>query len=255
MARRISGDRTSEDVLRRYYEKLNREKNKKPVEEIREEPKVVVASSIDEAEKYIRLEGRKIGSYDRPDLLISMDKYHPSKNWDEAHEELKKEDGFMLNMRDFADFLNLLRSGKAYDGKGDKIDKARLNEILNDITEVRTPWRAEWIDHLYADKGKTTSVTYHIADNGSLKEVTEPLEDCLRDDRTPGIDLEDWLDDANNQGLPPKKVKKGGLYYWHPRNGAVARFGSNSDRAGLLCCRDRQYSDADLRVRRAKILR
>ncbi|MBI2673242.1 hypothetical protein HYX19_03210 [Candidatus Woesearchaeota archaeon] len=68
-------------------------------------------------------------------------------------------------------------------------------------------------------------------------------------DKLPGIDLGDWLERANSQGLPPKDVKSGSLYYLNPKNGAVARFFANSGWAGLYP----RYSDSGLGVRAARI--
>ena len=54
-------------------------------------------------------------------------------------------------------------------------------------------------------------------------------------DKTPGISLDHWLSNANSQGLPIPNTNNGDLYYWHPRDNSVARFGSDSGWAGLNC--------------------
>ena len=82
------------------------------------------------------------------------------------------------------------------------------------------------------------------------KAKSEKLEDCLMDDKTPGINLGDWVSGKSvaNQGLPSKKISKGDLYYWHPRDGQVARFIAFSDRAFLLCDGDPSYRNSVLGV-------
>ena len=52
----------------------------------------------------------------------------------------------------------------------------------------------------------------------------------------------------NKQGLPTKEGND--FNYWFPRsnNNSVARFGANSDRAGLVCNGYPQFSDSALGV-------
>ena len=75
------------------------------------------------------------------------------------------------------------------------------------------------------------------------------------EDKQPGISLDYWLHNANNQGLPPKNISDGSIYYWYPRDKAVARFGANSGGVDLIAFRDPAYSDSSLGVRAAKIKR
>ncbi len=229
------------------YQKYLEDSAKKPPEPPKPERKII--ADISAPESYILLEGKAHGSYSYPDILVSMDKFLPNLNWQQAHEALQKENSLMLAPRQYVDFLNLLKSGNAYDGNGNKIDSSRLSAMLEDITAVRDPWRAEWLDAKFGND----AITYHkINPDGSSKQVTEPLEECLTQDRTPGIDLDDWIKRANNQGLPPENVKEGSLYYWYPRNGCVAGFDAYSGWAYFGCNGDPLSSGAALRVRRAK---
>ncbi len=66
---------------------------------------------------------------------------HQGKNWKDSHSALNQEGAFMPTIRQFVDFLNLLRSGKAYDGRGKLVDKSKLDGILDEIYTVRDPWR------------------------------------------------------------------------------------------------------------------
>jgi hypothetical protein len=89
--------------------------------------------NVAEPEKYIILEGRAHGSYAYPDLLVAMEKSHYNHNWNSAKSALHAKGEFMLTPRQFADFLKLLKSGDAYDGKGQKVDSTLTSSILDDI--------------------------------------------------------------------------------------------------------------------------
>ncbi|MBI2507429.1 hypothetical protein HYV89_00575 [Candidatus Woesearchaeota archaeon] len=235
------------------YEKyLEESKTAENHTELIEKP---ITGKIQNGNEYLILPGRKHGSYEYPDLLVSAKRSHNGEKWNQAHESLKQENSFMLTLRQYVDFLNLLKSGKAYDGNGKGIDKTRLDGILDDIATVRSPWRAEWLDAKFSSKGivkKSYSIAYHkITLNGDLEEVTEPLDDCLLSDKQ--INLEDWLRKATPHGLPAPDTSNGSLYYWPPANRKVARFWSYSGWAGLVCGRDPGGSDSSLGVRAAKI--
>ena len=81
------------------------------------------------------------------------------------------------------------------------------------------------------------------------------LTDSLMQDKTPGIDLNDWLANANQYGLPRSNIKDGKkLYYWAPDkdNNSVAGFDAGSGRALLYCCRIRDFANGSLGVRHAR---
>ena len=207
-------------------------------------------ASIPSPEQYILLPGRAHGSYEYPDTLIAKGRSIQSKKWQEAQDALKAEGKFMPTIRQYADFLNLLKSGNAYDGKGHAIAKSELDSILKDIITVRDPWRAEWLDASFSKQGEQFYIKYHTFNSaGSLEQVTEPLQECLMQDKISGINLEDWLKKANEQGLPSPKAKQGRLYYWCPREGRVAGFDASSNGANLDCDWDPQTSNSALGVR------
>ena len=216
-------------------------------------------SSIPNPETYLVLPGKSHGSYSYPDLLVPTQRTHLGETWDQVSQSVPRE-GIMLTIRQYADFLSHLKSGRAvYDGKGARFDQSKVNALLDDILTVRSPYRAEWLDAKFSKMGlvrATWNITYHkIENDGRLTEVTEPLQDCLRENKTPGINLEYWLNNATQQGLPPKDTPNGNLYYWNPSDGRVARFGADSDGVDLGCNWDPRYSDGGLGVRVAKIKR
>ncbi len=212
-------------------------------------------SNLTDVDKYIILPEAQHGNYSYPEMLVAMDKRHFDKDWNKAHELLIKENAYMLTIRQFADFLSLLKSGKAFDGNGNKLDKRKLEDVLNDIIEVREPYRAEWLDAKFEDG----NIIYHALKRKSghytLVETKEPLANYIEEDKAPGINLNDWLKKANNHGLPTPKTNKGKMYYWSPVEGTVAWFGADSGGAFLGCVRYSSISRVSLGVRpaRAKI--
>ena len=223
---------------------------KEGVEEIFS-PKIKSSAEEHNPKDYILLEGRAHGSYEYPDILIAQERGLQNKNWDQAQEALHTEWKFMPTIRQYVDFLSDLRSGKKlYTGDGKKLAQQKRASILDDIIKVRDPWRAEWFDAFFSKQGEQFYIAYHKFNSaGKLEQVQEPLQECLMQDKTPGIDLEDWLQNANEQGLPSPKINQGSLYYWTPRDGRVAGFGAVSDRAGLDCDWGPLGSDSALGVR------
>ena len=203
---------------------------------------------------YLILPGKTHGTYSYPDILIAIDRVHLGKNWTECQETLAEEGSFMPTPRQYVDFLSHLKSGKVYDGTGARVDSGKISAILDDILTVRDPYRAEWLDAKFTQQRSQWYITYHkIKSNGTLEEVTDPLQECLMSDKSPGIDLDYWLKNATSQGLPTKGTENGSLYYWHPRNGVFAGFRVGSGWAGLSCGWVALFSFAGLGVRRQKI--
>ena len=222
---------------------------------------VPTPANINDPQNYIILPGKTHGNYSYPDLLVAMERTHRGKNWEDSHRALSQENSFMLNIRQFADFLNLIRSKKAYDGNGILIDERKIDSILDLILTVRDPWRSEWLDAKFESKGGLMGVGkkmhiqygYGINSNGQLCFTSEfPLDDYLSSNKTPGIDTNDWLSNANKFGLPKSDVKDGNLYYWRPTDGSVAWFGANSVGAVLSCGRYASDAGSSLGVRAAR---
>ena len=142
----------------------------------------------------------------------------------------------MLKINEFREFL--------------KYTKENHKDIYNEITEVNSPWRGEWLD---ANFKVEKNELYLLTENESKK---EKLEDCLMEDKNLGILLEDWINGKNisSQGLPNKNISSGNLYYWYPRsdNNSVARFIANGDRADLDCNRYPFFTGSNLGVRAVK---
>ena len=177
-------------------------------------------------------------------LYVAKEKILHEKNWYDTHQELHKQGLQMLTIPQFILFINYLKSSPS---------NQEYQNILDEILTVRNPWRSEWLDADFKVINDKLNINYnHRTINGKLKpQNSEPLEECLMQNKTPGIDLDSWLRNPTKQGLPRKDVKDGGLYYWCPMsdNNSVARFVANSDRAVLNCDWDPQYSNSGLGVR------
>ena len=287
----ISGTRTNEDIIKEYYKKKQEERSKPKA--TRRIPKVDPTPDFQGNESYILLPQTN----EHPDILAGQTRliYQPSMeqivkslninpgnndikgtenplykegylgniNYEQAMDLNKALVGFTLPPNLYVEFLNKLRSGNAFDENGNQVDPRILEAILNDICEVRDPWRREWINGRYKiqeeKKGKKVihkgQIKYLKFDpEGKLIEVEEQLdEDTLMADKLPGISLDDWLRNPTSQGLPRKDVTDGDLYYWYPRDESGAWFRAVSDGALLYCDGNHVLSNAVLGVRRAKI--
>src|SRR3989338_2573609 len=217
-------------------------------------------SRIASPESYVILPGKVHGGYSYPELLVPFDRSHQGQNWEQTQQSVRNEDGIILTIRQYADFLAHIKSGnQVYDGKRRRVNKLRLDVLIDDILTVKDPYRAEWLDAKFKKRSMSivsskNTITYHkIKSDGTIEEVTEDLQGCLMKDKTQGIDLGSWLQNATIQGLPAKKVPSGSLYYWSPRENTVAGFGADSVWVDLYCGWNPQFSVAGLGVRVAKI--
>ena len=226
------------------------ERTRKKQEPPKQEPRIIQVQTDINPEDYIFLEG-KTGKYGYPDTLVAMEKSLFDMDWNEQHEQLSQNGMHMLTIRKFADFLTLLKTGKAYDGKGNRISQQKIDSILDDITAVRDPWRGEYLDAYFEEKNGVLHINYnHRIQNGKLIALnSEPLEECLMRDKVPGINLDSWLKTADKHGLPTTRTKNGDLWYWHPRKNRVAGFYVYSNWAVLNCYWDPWYSNSSHGVR------
>src|SRR3989344_7485770 len=171
-----------------------------------------------------------------PDLLVSKERKYLGKNWHQAHEELAKENSYMLTIRQFVDFLNLLKSGNVYDENKNKILNKESNLILYDILNQKNPVRGEWLDAEFKEVENKLYICYNsklFLENNMKNKITQLLEVCLMQDKM--IDLDYWLANATSNGLPPSNISEGILSYYPPRKNSVAWFWADSDRVYLFC--------------------
>ncbi|MFH1365342.1 MAG: hypothetical protein ABIH28_02045 [archaeon] len=177
-------------------------------------------------------------------LWVAKERKFCGENWFNSHKKLQAGGERMPTIPEFIEFL--------------KYSKGNFPEIYKEITEVRAPRRAEWLDADFKVKDKRLYVnSNHVLDEkGNLVPKNSELLDerTLMKDRTPGISLESWLANPTKQGLPPKETKSGDLFYWCPRSedNSVARFFVYSDWVGFSCYGFPSDRGADLGVRAVK---
>jgi len=150
-------------------------------------------------------------------LYVAKERTHLGKDWFESHKSLISEGLRMPTIPEFIEFL--------------KYTKTNFPEIYKEITEVRSSWKAEWLDADFKVVNEKLHINcYHVLDsNGNLIPKNSELLDnnTLMENKTPGISLEDYLTkNHTNQGLPSKNVNSGDFYYRYPisDNNSVARF-------------------------------
>lgn len=216
------------------------------------EPRDILKEYIDRQKlgTYVLLLGSERRGCEYPDLLFSMQLDCLGETHRQASAAQKINGHFMANTLYEADFFKLINSDKiVYNGAGQRIPRLVLNALKKSIFQPEK-WSGEWLNNSFYFNAGVMWTKYTVArEDGKTKVVDEPLENCLMQNRIPGVSLESWLQNPTRQGFPRKSIKKGDLNYWGPRDGTVARFVANSVRAGLGCGRSPQDSGSDLGVR------
>ena len=69
-----------------------------------------LSSGIVSPEKYIILPGTTHENYSYSDSLVAMDRTYQGKDWTNCHKAVAQEGGCMLTIRQFIDFVNLLKT-------------------------------------------------------------------------------------------------------------------------------------------------
>nr|AQS34723.1 hypothetical protein [uncultured archaeon] len=181
-------------------------------------------------------------------LYVAKERSHLGKNWFESHEALQENGEEMLSLSEFRKFLKYLVENPTQENA----------QIYKEITEIRNPWRGEWLDADFKMKdGALHLNAKHKLENGVLKpKYSRPLtKNTLMEDRR--ISLADYVQSVGErgstaQGLPSKDIQEGDLYSYFPRsdNNSVAGFNAGSGRRGLDCDVDPsgRYSDVGVRV-------
>ena len=205
-------------------------------------------------------------------LYLGKERKYPNKDWYSCHISLKENEEKMTTIPQFIEFLKYLRANP----KG--VKDATANEIdwiLNDILKPRHPYRAEWLDAkfevndmkevIFAHYNHEVQYSNHASSNTMTTRLgvlvpknSEVLEICLIEDRTPGIDLTEWLNNPTKQGLPKLDIKDGNLGYIPidlNKDISVARFAASLNKVELYCQAIPSHTNAGLGVRPTKELK
>lgn len=204
------------------------------------------------------------GNYDYPDLFVSTELFTTCDIWNGTVEQMKEKGVFMLTLRQFVDYVNLLRSKKVFYGKTEKqIPEEKIRQIYDETVNNRKNHYGEVFDGQFMMKNsfsKEIQMKYSQIYHGKLEEGIITLDDHLgkvfesrlkrawrrkfKDNfledleevqNKRRIDIKYWLENATNQGLPPPNNPidfENGLPYLPPRPGGVINFG---DYGGLHC--------------------
>jgi hypothetical protein len=167
-------------------------------------------------------------------IWVAKEKSLHNLNWKDADSALEQKGSRMLTIPEAIEFINHLKQNPTQ----------KNTEILEEMLKVRKPWRSEWLGAKFEEKNGEMYVSY----NGK----TEKLDsNTLMQDKT-GIDLDYWLQNHTNQGLPIQGTLDGDFYYWYPRDERVAWFYAYSDRASFDCGRYPEYTNSSLGVREVR---
>ena len=149
----------------------------------------------------IILPANQHSSYSYPDLEVSLNTSNP------IEEKLASEDSFMLNLRQFIDFLKLLRSDKIiYDSKGKPLDPKIREGALEKIIGKRAHTREERLDNTMYFIGDRIFVGYHVINSeGHLERVKEELDKesfiHYERERYVLVNLDHFLENSTYQGF------------------------------------------------------
>ena len=163
------------------------------------------------------------------DLHFTEERILLGKNWQTTKDTLKTQEMAMPTPFQFRAFLKHLKASKEH------------QELYKDITEVRYPYRAEWLNARFNER---EDGMYMISKDALIKGKYEDqeikLDNCLMQDGYTSrcISLDEYLNSTTPHGLPPANIPNGNLNYWYPGDKSVARFGSSSGGAGLDCVGD-----------------
>ena len=178
------------------------------------------------------------------DTLITRREILKGKTWNKNHFALAEEGLFMPPPNLFMLHYSKVRDaaqGKLilYDGNKDAILRVEAEDIWNSLSSQYRGGCWTWLDAKFKKINGVLHINYnHGFVDGELQpQKTEKLEDCVNEDCF--VDLI-----FNNQGLPIQKSKKqkyqqgNNIYFYHPKNGSVARFFAGLGGAVLDCYGD-----------------
>ena len=194
------------------------------------------------ASDYLQIPGTNtiISKFELPD--------YNNLNWKDTHFKLYEKGLYMPTPAIFMPhFLNVIDAYKnktrLFDAAGNSLSDSEREDIFRHLTTNHIAayqggqtgaWA--WLDALFEEQGEAMKMnTNHRVVNGELKpQKTQDLEDYIKKECY--IELE-----FNSQGFPTREsssqnyVQGQNIYFWHPKNGSVARFNAGSDWAYLYC--------------------
>ncbi len=210
------------------------------------EQSVNVPANINPAD-YVRIPGTT--------TLISKYEQFKGLKWEPTHFKLAENGLFMPTPALFMPyFLNVVKAHEKkvalHDGNGTFLSEKEIEDIYKHLTTNHIDSGAySWLDAKFSKVGDDCLIEsdHKVINKTELKGKKAPLENCLWDDCLVELIF-------NSQGLPTQKstaqkYQQGkNIYFYHPRDGAVARFVADSGGAFLSCDRNPDFSYSSLGV-------
>ena len=176
--------------------------------------------------------------------LISKRELYQGKKFDKTHKALNDAGLFMPSPALFMPYFLKVRNashGKLilYDGLGNSLSKDETENLWKYLSTDFETGCWTWLDAKFVSGigFKKMNLLTHKFENGKLKEDLKPLEECLFEDCF--ADLEFNGQNLLTEKCASQEYKQGkNVYFWYPRENAVARFGADSGRANLSCSRN-----------------
>ena len=229
---------TKLDSVNPWYEKRAKDWNQRQLEK-KLNPLAVQTPVVS------RKENKSVQSKDGyiyvPELgfYVAKEISYLGNSWDQCQLSLNCENAKMLNLNEMREFL--------------KYAKEYQPELYNELVQVKSQFRSEWIDAEFKMHGGNLYFHCHMFNSfGKIQKIEDKLEgNTLMENRR--ISLDDWLTKSyTKQGLPLSNIVSGDCYYQAPMkdNNSVAGLGANSAWADLGCDGDPSGRYSNLGVRK-----
>jgi len=178
-------------------------------------------------------------------IPIAKERKKLGKDWVNVHLELNSQRFHMPTIKQFIDFLKLLRSGEVCDLVGQRLSIDEITDIYGKITKRRTPIEDIWLDaRFYTVNYRAKRLIIDEEHRGKaqidLRHLTHlrfisPLESwalgkCIKKESC-YIDL---LNSKNPHGLPTVKNESDQFRLWPPKKEHTAVFRAGEE-VGLYC--------------------
>ncbi len=240
-------DGSNEEEMRKVYERIMSEKNELPKQDPLPNP-ITIPSNITGSD-YVQIPGEK--------FVIAIGETDKGLDYNRANLAVMKRNLYVPTIKEFMAFHNHIidsyKNGKTiFDANGNLLSDATREDLYKQLTSDCWTWLNAKFD--ISRKKKSIEYVTGFDNNDNLVTKKEDLESCLTQDG--------WVDFSklSTQGIPTstsstQSYNKGEkIYFWHPIDGRVARFGASSGGAGLNCIRYPSDANSDLGVRAVRRL-
>jgi hypothetical protein len=141
-------------------------------------------------------------------LMVSRNRVYSNSHPEEARDFLHSENGKLLNIYEFKEFLKCLE-------ESDVRDRRIYENLMN---PHRADYSGEWLGGEFKWNEGECFYRYSVFDNdGNVLEKEEKLlNNTLMKPRSSGICVSSWFEDSNKQGFPKKSIDSGSVLGYYP---------------------------------------